>query len=407
MERTTAQRGSFPAVAFATLALLSATSPLATDMYLPAFPGIAEDLGASAASVQFTLTTFLVGLAVGQLVIGPLSDQFGRRVPLLVGTSICVASSLLCMLAPSIELLMAARVAQGFCGAAGVVLARAIIVDRSSDRVETARYFQIMMTIGALAPILAPLIGVGVLTFTDWRGIFGILAFLSIVAIAGIALTLAESLPPERRSPGGIRSLFSNVATVIGNGRYLGYALTTGSTFMALFAYISSSPFVLQGVLGLSQTTYAIVFGANALGITVVGAISARVVRRFGPRRLAIGGLASLLVFTFLLVLCAALAAPTWLFLLVLFVSLASVGCIMGNSSALAISEVPETAGAGSAVLGALQFGLGALASSAVGLGGKDAATPMAVVMFVTTALAAICFGTTSKGTSVRQVRHE
>lgn len=339
MERTTAQRGSFPAVAFATLALLSATSPLATDMYLP---GIAEDLGASAASVQFTLTTFLVGLAVGQLVIGPLSDQFGRRVPLLVGTSICVASSLLC-------------------------------------------------------------IGVGVLTFTDWRGIFGILAFLSIVAIAGIVLTLGESLPPERRSPGGIRSFFTNVATVIGNGRYLGYALTTGSTFMALFSYISSSPFVLQNLLGLSQTTYAIVFGANALGITLVGAISARVVRRFGPRRLAIGGLASLLIFTFLLVLCTALAAPTWLFLLVLFVSLASVGCIMGNSSALAISEVPRTAGAGSAVLGALQFGLGALASSVVGLGGKDTATPMAGVMLVTGALAAISFGTTSQGTKVRQ----
>jgi len=398
---TLGQQGSLPIMGLATLALLSAVAPLATDMYLPALPQMADELGATVASAQLTLTTFLVGLACGQLFIGPLSDQFGRRTPLLMGTGACVASGLLCMAAPNIAFLVAMRFVQGFSGAAGIVLARAIIVDRSTSAIETARYFQIMMSISALAPILAPIIGVGILTVTRWRGVFVVLAVLSALAFVGTVFLLKESLPNERRSPAGLGALFNNVAKVIKNNRYLGYALTTGSAFMVLFSYIASSPFVLQNVMGLSPLTYAVVFGINSIGLTSSSVISARIVRRVGPRRLATIGLISMGTFTGLLVLSTVFKAPIWTCLLALFGAVTSVGYTMGNSSALAISEVPDAAGAGSAVLGALQFGLGALASYVVGLGGKDSAVPMAAVMFTTAVLAALCFSTTSKQRNV------
>lgn len=197
------------------LALLSAVAPLATDMYLPGFPALAEDLATSAAAVQMTLTSFLVGLALGQLIIGPLSDRFGRRRPLLLGTGLAIVSGLACALVPNVGALVALRFLQGLGGAAGVVLARAIVSDRTEDATASARLFQVMMMIGGLAPVLAPIVGTGIVALAGWRAIFAVIALLSALSFLGALRQLDESLPPEARGEGGLGTLARGIGAVL------------------------------------------------------------------------------------------------------------------------------------------------------------------------------------------------
>lgn len=379
-------------IAILVLALLSAVAPLATDMYLPGFPQMTAELGASAAGVQMTLTSFLLGLAFGQLLIGPLSDRFGRRRPLLIGTAVSIASGVLCVVAPNIETLVALRLVQGLGGAAGVVLARAVIVDRAADVTTSARLFQLMMMIGGLAPVVAPLIGVGIVAIGGWRAVFAVIAALSVLSFVGVVRCIDESLPPERRTPAGLRALAGGIGTVLRNRVYVGYTLTTGFAFMVLFGYIAASPFVFQGILGLSPTAYSIAFAVNAIGVMALGAVSARLVRRVPPRRLTAAGLGVALLASLLILACAAAGAGAALLLPCIFVAIASLGLILGNASALAIAEAPRNAGAASALLGAVQFCLGALASPLVGLRGEDDPVPMALTMLAATVLAIASF---------------
>ena len=255
------------------LALLSAVAPLATDMYLPGFPLIASDLGANAAQIQMTLTSFLVALAIGQLLIGPLSDRYGRRKPLIIGTSLAIVAGALCIVAPDIHALIALRALQGIGGAAGVVLARAIIADSAADEVASARLFQLMMIIGGLAPVLAPIVGTGIVTFASWRAIFAVITLLSLISLVGVFCFIKESLPQEQRTTGGVTELWTNMRSLARNRSYVGYTLTTGFTFMVLFSYIASSPFVYQNILGFSPTAYSIVFGINACAVILGGAL--------------------------------------------------------------------------------------------------------------------------------------
>lgn len=381
-----------PLIAILVLALLSAVAPLATDMYLPGFPVIAEELGASAAAIQMTLTSFLVGMAVGQLVIGPLSDRYGRRLPLLAGTAVAIVAGFLCAAAPGVGWLVALRFLQGLGGAAGVVLARAIISDRSPNTTAAAQLFQIMMMIGGLAPVLAPILGTGIVALAGWRAVFGVIAALSVIAFLGTLRHLGETLPPAARSEGGIGALGRNIAGVVGNRAYLGYTFTVSFAFMVLFAYISASPFVFQGILGLSPVAFSIAFGLNAVGIAAVSAATARLVGRLGPERLAVIGLALMMGGTVLTLATVLAGAGPALMLPAIFVTVASLGVIMGNASALAIGQVPQAAGTASALLGALQFCLGAVASPLVGLAGKDSALPMALVMLGAAVAAIVSF---------------
>lgn len=382
---------SLPTIAILVLALLSAVAPLATDMYLPGFPVMAEHLATGAAGIQMTLTAFLIGLAAGQLLIGPLSDRFGRRRPLILGTGLAILSSVACALAPDVHSLIVLRLLQGLGGAAGVVLARAVIADRTADAAASARLFQLMMIIGGLAPVLAPIVGTGIVSVAGWRAVFGVIAALSTVSLIGVLRCIPETLPEERRTAGGIGALAASMGTVLRNRTYLGYTLTTAFTFMVMFGYIAASPFVFQGILGLSPAAYSIAFGVNAVGIALVSALSARLVGRVSPRRLAIIGLGVILVASLSVLACVAAGAGAAVMLPCIFVAIASVGMILGNSSALAIAEAPQAAGTASAVLGALQFFLGAVASPLVGLGGKDDAMPMALTMVGAAVLAAVC----------------
>jgi MFS transporter, DHA1 family, multidrug resistance protein len=380
------------------LALLNAVTPFAIDMYLSAFPEMAADFGTSASNIQLTLTTFLVGLAVGQLVIGTLSDRYGRRRPLIIGTIACVAVSVLCALAPSIELLIGLRFAQGFCGAAGVVIARAVIADNSRGA-RAARLFAVMMLIGVLAPITAPVLGGVIVTGLGWRAVFGALAVLNVVTLLGVLFGVKESLPEDRRRPGGLKALGAGALSVLRNRYYLGYTLCMAFTAGAMFGYIAASPFVLQNILGLSPATYSAAYGACALAVAAGSMISARLVRTLPPRRVLMGGVSAMLVVTSLMLLNVTVGnVIPWATFALMACFMASIGFVYANATALATTEVPYAAGTGSAVLGFLQYGMGAVTPPLVGLLGEGTAVPMGVVMFAAAGLAAVSIFVLTRG---------
>ncbi|PEG57418.1 Bcr/CflA family drug resistance efflux transporter [Mycolicibacterium boenickei] len=370
------------------LALLTAVAPLSIDMYLPAFPAMAAEFGTSASAVQFTLTSFMVGLASGQLILGPLSDRFGRRPLMLAGTFVCILAGVACALAPNIAALTAFRFVQGFSGAAGVVLSRAVVADRAHGAV-AARAFSLMMIINGAAPVLAPLIGGSLMGVIGWRGVFWILAGLAVAMFLGVVAVLTETHPKDRRHTGGVTAMLRDARSVLTNRDYIGYTLAFAFGFTVMFAYISASPFVLQNVLGLSPLHYSFAFAANAAGIVIMNAVNARIVGRFGQRRLLHLGVGLLVLFSVLLLVDALLGPVLWASLLLLWGAVASLGLVAANATALALDQVRHAAGTGSAVLGALQFGLAALVSPIVGLGGDHTALPMAVAMVVSAGIGA------------------
>jgi len=393
-----ASAGALPVLAVLVLALLSAIAPLATDMYLPGFPVMADELSTDAASIQLTLTTFMAGLAVGQLVIGPLSDRWGRRRPLLIGAAVCVIASALCAVAPNVGALIAFRFLQGFAGAAGVVLGRAIVADTVRGAA-AARIFSVLMTIGGIAPVVAPLLGGVLLGPVGWRGVFVVLTVLALAMLAGSFFVLRETLPPSARQAGGLTSTLHGARIVLSNRRFLGYTLAFIFSFGTLFGYISASPFVLQTVFGLSSGWYSVAFAANAAGLTLGSLTNARIVGRFGARRLLMVGLGSLTVWSFVLAVLALTGGlQVWSVLVLLWLTVTSLGLVMGNATSLAIAQTPSAAGTGSAVIGAGQFALAAVVSPLVGLGGEGTAVPMAIVMVVSAVISVLAFAALTRG---------
>jgi MFS transporter, DHA1 family, multidrug resistance protein len=388
--RTASGRDHVPLLLVVVLATVNAAAPLSTDMYLSAMPRMAHDLGARPASVQLTLTTFMFGIAAGQLVIGSLSDRWGRRRPLLVSTVIFLVSSVLCAVAPSIGLLVALRFVQGFCGSAGMVIGRAVVAD-SVRGVAAARAFSLLMVVGSLAPVVAPVAGTGIDALAGWRAVFLTLALAGVVMLAGVALVVRETLPESQRVTGSALATVHLAREVLGNGTFLGYLTSLVFAFGALFAYVSASPFVVQGVLGLSPGQYALDFAVNSLGVIAGGVLSARLVGRSGPLRLLVAGTVTLvgaalglLAVTTLDLISAGTVLP------LLFLVTTSMGLIFGNGSSLAMAGVTRGAGTASAVLGSLQFGLGAVVSPLVGLAGEATAVPMAVVILVCATVSAL-----------------
>ncbi|MGV9747691.1 multidrug effflux MFS transporter [Rhodococcus zopfii] len=386
------------------LALLSATAPLATDMYLPGLPIMSESLGTTTVGVQLTLTTFMAGLGAGQLIVGPLSDSWGRRRLLLSGTVVLALSSVLCATAPTIAVLVAARLVQGVGGGIGMVLARAVIADRARGN-SAAKLFGIMMIIGGAAPIVAPLLGGVLLGPIGWRGIFWVLAAVAVVMTIGVLAFVPESLPPEKRHSGGLSALARNFSYVVRNRRFVGYAATFALGFGAMFAYISASAFVTQDLLGLSPGQFSMVFAANSIGLVGANVVNTRLIGRIEVRALLRFGV-TLLFTSGILLLTAAIVAGTerWVILPLLWTCVSSLGFVIGNATALGQSQVPSAAGTGSAVMGASQFGLAALVSPLVGLGGEDTAVPMALAIVVCGGLALTSLLTLTRGPRDRTV---
>ncbi len=362
------------------LGALSAFGPLSIDMYLPSLPTLSRDLSASASAAQLTLSACLLGLALGQVIAGPLSDTLGRRRPLLFGLGAYALASLLCAVAPSVNVLIALRLVQGVAGASGIVIARAIVRDRYTG-IAAARFFSRLMLVSGIAPIAAPLIGGLLLRFTSWRGVFIVLAIVVTLVLLAAATGLAESLPPDRRQSGELRTTLATFRRLLVDRAFVGYALSCGLAFAAMFSYISGSPFVIQDIYGLSPQAFSLIFGTNALGIGIVGQISGRLVGRVSPRRLLAGGLTATAVGGAALLLMVIGHAGLVGILPALFVMVASIGMVLPNATALALADHPRTAGSASALLGVLQFAIGAAAAPLVGVAGPGTALPMALVI--------------------------
>ena len=362
----------------------TAFGPLSMDLYLPAFPQLADDLGASQAAVQLTLTADVIGIVVGQLILGPMSDAWGRRRLLIGSTLVCAVASVLCALAPSAGLLVVWRFLQGAAGGGGIVLARAIAADISSG-VAAARLFSLFMTLSSVAPIIAPVIGGLMLALTgSWQPMFYLLAVVSLVLAAASWKMIPETLAPEKRHPGGLRQTGRAFAGLARDRIFAGYALTVAFAYASLFAYISASSFVLQDLYGLSATQFSLVFALNAAGMIVLGLVNARLVRRFAVRSLLLVGLAVSSIAAVLLVVVAGFGIGGSLgvlaILLPLFVVVTTRGLISANATVLGVQRAPA-AGAASAVLGACMFGGGILVSPLLALGADDTALPMAAVV--------------------------
>ncbi|MFE5566935.1 Bcr/CflA family multidrug efflux MFS transporter [Amycolatopsis japonica] len=375
---------------------LSAFGPLSIDMYLPALPQMAGELRAADATVQLTLSAFIIGLALGQLILGPLSDAIGRRKPLVAGLALYMVGSILCAVAPTAELLIAARGVQAFGAAAGIVIARATVRDLYSGTAMT-KFFSLLMLVNGLAPILAPIIGGQVLNWTSWRGVFVCLTVFGAVLLAVVFFLLPEPLPEERRTPARFGSVLRKYASLFRDRGFLGYALASGLMFGSLFAYISGSSFALQGVYGLSPQAYSLVFGLNGIGIVAVGQLNGRIVGRFPERTLLTVGLVIAAVAGFGVLAATVLDLGLIGLLIPLFILVSSIGMVAPNASSLALAEQARSAGSASALLGVLQFVVGGLATPLVGLGGPGTAVPMGIVMAGFGVLALLAFGTMTR----------
>ena len=387
------------------LGSLIALGPLTIDMYLPAFPQLADELDASAASVQLTLTGMLGGLAFGQLVIGPLSDAFGRRRPLLAGLVVHALASLLCAVAPSIAVLSVVRVLQGFAGAAISVVALATVRDLFSG-VAVARTMSRLMLVIGLAPIVAPSIGGFILQVTDWRGIFFVLAGAAVVLVGVALVGLRETLPVERRRSARVGATLRTYRSLLSDRTFVALVLVAGLSFSSLFVYVSGASFVLQEGFGLDARTFGLVFGANSAALTIASQLNPTLIRRFGPANVLTGAiLVSMAAAVALLV--AGLAGGGLVTVLVpLMVVLASAGLAMPNTPALALNRHGEAAGTASAMLGCVQFGVGALVAPLVGVLGSTTAAPMGAVMLTVTGLAALLmFAVVRRDPTVQAVR--
>ncbi len=372
------------------LGAVTALPALSIDAYLPALPVLARDLGTTPAAAQLTLTAVLLGIALGQLLGGALSDRLGRRLPLLAGLATFVVAAVLCAVAPTLPALLAFRFVMGLGGGAAVVVARAVVRDRA-EGAQAARMFARLMLVMGVVPVLAPVLGAQLLHVTSWRGVFAGLVLLGVALFAVVVRHLPETLQPRDRAEGSLLDTLRAFAVVLRDRAFVGYALAAALSSGAMFAYISASPFVLEDVEGLSPTAFSVVFAANAAGLIAASQLSARLVDRTGPRPLLLAGLSTAAVAGVALVVVALLDAPLPLLLAGLFATLASIGFIAPNATALALQEHGAQAGTASALIGLGQFVTGALAAPLTGLVGAPGALPLAVVVagFALAALAA------------------
>ena len=354
------------------LGLLVALGPLTIDMYLPSLPRIAEDYSVSSSVVQLTLTGTLAGLAIGQLVIGPLSDSLGRRRPLMAGIVLHMLASLLCLFAPSIVVLGIARGLQGVGAAAAMVVAIAIVGDLFTDNTAATVMSRLMLVLG-VAPVVAPSLGAAVLLRFSWHWVFAVLVVLAGLLLVLAALALPETLPVSHRRPLKVRGILSTYRELLSDRRFVILVLVAALGMSGLFAYIAGASFVLQGRHGLDQQTFALVFGAGA--VALIGATQFNVVllRRFTPGIITVWALAASALSGVVFVgLAAADVGGLAAFVLPIWAILAAMGFVIPNAPAVALSRHPDAAGTAAALLGAGQFGLGAAVAPLVGVLGND-----------------------------------
>ncbi|SCV39545.1 Bicyclomycin resistance protein [Bacillus subtilis] len=374
------------------LGMLAILGPLNIDMYLPSFPEIADDLSASASLVQLSLTACLVGLTIGQLIVGPVSDAQGRRKPLLICIFLFALSSLFCALSPNITTLVAARFLQGFTASAGLVLSRAIVRDVFTGR-ELSKFFSLLMVITAVAPMVAPMTGGAILLlpFATWHTIFHVLTIIGFLLVLLIALRLKETLPPEKRIPSSIGTSVKTMGSLLKDRSFMGYALTVGFIHGGSFAYVSGTPFVYQDIYGVSPQVFSILFGINGLAI-ISGSF---IIGRFGgiihEKSLLRMAVITAMIATAVLLTVTMIHGPLATLVISIFIYMITIGMVLTSTFTLAMERQGHRAGSASALLGMLPLLLGSIVSPLVGIN-ETTAIPMGAIMFVTAVIGALAF---------------
>ncbi|AEB22705.1 MULTISPECIES: Bcr/CflA family efflux MFS transporter [Bacillus] len=376
------------------LGMLAILGPLNIDMYLPSFPEIAEDLSARASLVQLSLTACLIGLTIGQVVVGPLSDAQGRRKPLLLCIFLFALFSLFCALAPNITTLVIARFLQGFTASAGLVLSRAIVRDVFTGR-ELSKFFSLLMVITAVAPMVAPMTGGAILLlpFASWHTIFLFLTVIGFLLVLIIALKLKETLPPEKRIPSSIGNSVRTMGSLLKDRSFIGYALTVGFIHGGSFAYVSGTPFVYQDIYGVSPQVFSVLFGINGLAI-ITGSF---IIGRFGgiihEKSLLRIGVITAMTATAVLLVMTIIHGPLAALVISIFIYMITIGMTLTSTFTLAMEKQGHRAGSASALLGMLPLLLGSIVSPLVGMN-EATAVPMGLIMFATSVIGSIAFFT-------------
>ena len=387
MTQESSAKVSFILVVF--LGLLTAITPLATDLYLPALPIMPGELNTTASNIQMTIGVMTFGVALGQLFGGPISDTMGRKMPLVVGNLLCVISSIICAYAPSSEILLLGRFLQGLTGSVGVVISKAIARDFASGQ-ELTKLFALLMMVNGLAPVIAPLVGGQLLLFTTWRVIFIILAVFSAILLLG-SLLFRESLPKERRVTGGLATATKNYFTLIKDKRFLGQALIQFFAFGAFFSYISGSSFVYQNIFQLSAQEFSYLFGINSCGIILASAISGRVSNVVTSRQILTFSLWQLTIGSSLFLVAMIFEWSLIPVTTILFFTACTVSLFGSASFSMAMTKYGKMAGSASAILGFASMFAAGIVSPIVGLGGEHTGIPMGITMLVCAVLSLLC----------------
>lgn len=373
------------------LGTLAAFGPLSIDMYLPAFPLLAAEFHTSASIVQLSLTLFLLGACLGQLIIGPLSDAMGRRRLLLFGLALYFVTSIVIVFTESVGMFIFLRFIQGLAGAAGMVISRAVVRDLYSGS-EMTKFFSLLALVNGMAPILAPILGALIMRWYPWQAIFLALAIIGIIAFLLVLLYLPETFPKQERSTGGFNQTISTFGQLLKDRQFMGYVLSNGFIFAAMFSYISGSSFVVQHVYGASVEVFSFIFAANGIGIMIASQLTGKLAGRIKEKTLLLSGIlisvfgATSLLLLILLKVKLAFILPS------LFLTVSSVGIVSTTSNSLALQNNRKVAGSASALLGVLNFVVGAIAAPLVGIAGEHTAVPMGTVMAIASIGAVISY---------------
>ena len=387
MNQENSAKVSFILVVF--LGMLTAITPLATDLYLPALPIMPGELNTTASNIQMTIGIMTFGVALGQLFGGPISDTMGRKLPLIIGNLLCVISGIICAYAPSIEILLLGRFLQGLTGSVGVVISKAIARDFASGQ-ELTKLFALLMMVNGLAPVLAPLVGGQLLLFTTWRVIFVILAVFSTILLIG-SLLFRESLPKEKRITGGVNVAVKNYITLIKDKRFLGQTLIQLFAFGGFFAYISGSSFVYQNIFNLSAQEFSYFFGINSCGIILASAISGRISNVITSKQLLTFSLWQLTISSLLFLIAMISGWPLIPVTTILFFAVCTVSLFGSASFSMAMTNYGKMAGSASAILGFASMFSAGIVSPLVGIGGDHTGIPMGITMLVCAVLSLLC----------------
>ena len=370
------------------LGVLGALGPMTIDTYLPALPALARHLEASDAQAQLTLSTMMLGLGVGQLVFGPISDAGGRRRPMLYGLIGHALASVVCGLAPNIWVLLAGRLLQGLASSAIAVASQALVRDLFRG-MRAAELLSRLALITGMAPILAPLVGSGLLTVTSWRGVFVVLAIAAVLIGLLVRQQLPETLPAERRIPATVGGTVAAYRQVLADKLFLAVVLVASMGFTALFAYVSGSPFVMQGVFGLSPQVFGVVFASMSLGLSLCSQLNPRLVRSVGPVRALTAGLVVITASAVVMLLLAQFGVGGLAgFLLPMFGVMMGLGFTLPNAPAVALHRHGEAAGTAAALLGASQFVMGAVVTPVVGALNDGTSRPIPLVILAASLVA-------------------